>query len=95
LISVRHSLGAVLMKQQRSAEAEQVYRDDLPRLPENGWSLPGLAESCGRKGKTQTQLRKRTQSLKKFGQKPSPHYHFVPLPAAGVTSYGRKTTQWN
>jgi tetratricopeptide (TPR) repeat protein len=45
LIPVRHSLGAVLMKQQRFAEAEQVYRDDLARLPGNGWSLLGLAES--------------------------------------------------
>jgi tetratricopeptide (TPR) repeat protein len=45
LIPVRHSLGAVLMKQQRFAEAEQVYRDDLARLPQNGWSLLGLAES--------------------------------------------------
>src|SRR6266496_1872014 len=43
LIPVRHSLGAVLMKQQRFADAEQVYRDDLARLPENGWSLLGLA----------------------------------------------------
>jgi tetratricopeptide (TPR) repeat protein len=45
LIPVRHSLGAVLMKQKRFAEAEQVYRDDLKRLPDNGWSLLGLAES--------------------------------------------------
>ena len=45
LIPVRHSLGAVLMKQQRFAEAEHVYRDDLARLPENGWSVLGLAES--------------------------------------------------
>jgi len=45
LIPVRHSLGAALMKQQRFAEAEQVYRDDLARLPGNGWSLVGLAES--------------------------------------------------
>jgi cytochrome c-type biogenesis protein CcmH/NrfG len=33
------------MKQRRFAEAEQVYRDDLKRVPENGWSLLGLAES--------------------------------------------------
>jgi hypothetical protein len=33
------------MKQQRFAEAEQVDREDLSRLPENGWSLLGLAES--------------------------------------------------
>jgi tetratricopeptide (TPR) repeat protein len=45
MIPVRHSLGAVLMKMRRFAEAEQVYRDDLARLPDNGWSLFGLAES--------------------------------------------------
>ncbi len=45
MIPVRHSLGAVLMKAGRFAEAEKVYRDDLARLPENGWSLFGLAES--------------------------------------------------
>jgi tetratricopeptide (TPR) repeat protein len=45
LIPVRHSLGAVLMRHGRFAEAEQIYRDDLARLPDNGWSLFGLAES--------------------------------------------------
>jgi len=45
MIPVRHSLGAALMKHRRYAEAEQVYRDDLARLPGNGWSLFGLAES--------------------------------------------------
>src|SRR5262249_44147396 len=47
----RHSLGAVLMQERRFAEAEQVYRDDLARLPENGWSLFGLAQSLHRQGK--------------------------------------------
>jgi hypothetical protein len=28
-----------------------VYRDDLARLPENGWSLFGLAQSLHRQGK--------------------------------------------
>ncbi|HTL68432.1 MAG TPA: hypothetical protein VL200_12275 [Lacunisphaera sp.] len=45
LLPVRHSLGAVLMQERRYAEAEQVYRDDLARLPNNGWSLFGLAEA--------------------------------------------------
>jgi tetratricopeptide (TPR) repeat protein len=45
MIPVRHSLGAVLMKAGKFAEAEQVYRDDLARLPDNGWSLFGLADS--------------------------------------------------
>jgi predicted Zn-dependent protease len=45
MIPIRHSLGAVLMKAKRFAEAEQVYREDLKRLPDNGWSLFGLSES--------------------------------------------------
>ena len=51
MIPVRHSLGAVLMKQKRFAEAEQVYRDDLARSPGNGWSLLGLAESLRKQKK--------------------------------------------
>jgi tetratricopeptide (TPR) repeat protein len=51
MIPVRHSLGAVLMKAGRFAEAEQVYRDDLARLPDNGWSLFGLADSLRRQKK--------------------------------------------
>src|SRR5205085_9513876 len=42
---VRHSLGATLLKERRAAEAEQVYRDDIARQPNNGWSLFGLAHS--------------------------------------------------
>ena len=33
------------MQAGRYGEAEQVYREDLARLPENGWSLFGLARS--------------------------------------------------
>ena len=63
MIPVRHSLGAVLMKQQRFAEAEQVYRDDLARLPENGWSLFGLADSLGKQKKNADEV---AQTQKKF-----------------------------
>jgi tetratricopeptide (TPR) repeat protein len=56
LIPVRHSLGAVLMKQQRFAEAEQVYRDDLRRLHDNGWSLLGLAESLRKQKKNSDEI---------------------------------------
>lgn len=48
---IRHSLGAVLLQARRFAEAERVYREDLARFPENGWSLTGLAESLRRQGK--------------------------------------------
>lgn len=40
---VRHTLGAVLMDARRYQEAEQVYRADLKKWPENGWSLYGLS----------------------------------------------------
>ena len=63
LIPVRHSLGAVLMKQQRFAEAEQVYRDDLARLPQNGWSLLGLAESLRKQKKNADEI---AQTQRKF-----------------------------
>ncbi|MBP8257028.1 MAG: hypothetical protein KAX37_06855, partial [Opitutaceae bacterium] len=45
LIPVRHALGASLMAHGRHAEAENVYREDLARLPNNGWSLFGLSEA--------------------------------------------------
>jgi tetratricopeptide (TPR) repeat protein len=51
LIPVRHSLGASLMNAGRYADAEQVYRADMKRLPENGWSLFGLARSLRRQNK--------------------------------------------
>ena len=49
---IRQSLGAALLKAGKNAEAEQVYRDDLKRFPENGWSLYGLAAALRAQGKT-------------------------------------------
>jgi tetratricopeptide (TPR) repeat protein len=69
LIPVRHSLGAVLMKQQRFAEAEQVYRDDLARLPENGWSLLGLAESLRKQKKNADEVAQTQAKFKKVWAK--------------------------
>jgi tetratricopeptide (TPR) repeat protein len=48
---VRHALGATLLATGRAAEAEQVYRDDLAKLPNNGWSLYGLARSLAMQDK--------------------------------------------
>ena len=48
---VRHALGATLLAAGRAAEAEKVYRDDLAKLPNNGWSLYGLARSLEQQGK--------------------------------------------
>jgi tetratricopeptide (TPR) repeat protein len=49
---VRHTLGAVLSKYGRHAEAVRVYREDLQRLPNNGWSTFGLSSSLRALGKT-------------------------------------------
>jgi len=42
---VRHALGAALLQSGQFAEAEAVFREDLARLPGNGWGLYGLARS--------------------------------------------------
>ena len=56
MIPVRHSLGALLMKMGRFAEAEKVYRDDLKRLPDNGWSLFGLSDSLREQKKNEEEI---------------------------------------
>ena len=48
---VRQSLGAELLVAKRPKEAEAVYREDLDRNRENGWSLHGLADSLRAQGK--------------------------------------------
>jgi predicted Zn-dependent protease len=49
---VRQSLGKALLAADRPAEAEQTYREDLARFPENGWSLFGLVQALEQQGKT-------------------------------------------
>jgi tetratricopeptide (TPR) repeat protein len=42
---VRQKLGAVLLAAARPADAEAVFREDLRRNPDNGWSLYGLEQA--------------------------------------------------
>ncbi|HSM09090.1 MAG TPA: tetratricopeptide repeat protein [Gemmatimonadota bacterium] len=49
---MRHSLGRALLEAGDAAGAERVYREDLTRFPENGWSLFGLAQSLEDQGRT-------------------------------------------
>lgn len=53
MIPSRHVLGASLVRAGRFAEAEQVYREDLKRLPENGWALFGLAQTLRAQAKNE------------------------------------------
>ncbi|MEO5721929.1 MAG: hypothetical protein ABIR71_10720 [Chthoniobacterales bacterium] len=57
LIPVRHALGATLMRAERYAEAEQVYREDLKRSPDNGWALRGLADSLREQKKNADEMK--------------------------------------
>jgi len=51
IVPVRHALGAFLLHDSQHAEAEAVYREDLGRWPDNGWSLHGLSVSLESQGK--------------------------------------------
>jgi tetratricopeptide (TPR) repeat protein len=44
-VPVRHMLGAALLRAGKAQAAEDVYREDLRRHPDNGWALYGLAAS--------------------------------------------------
>jgi tetratricopeptide (TPR) repeat protein len=50
--TARQSLGAVLLVANKPAEAEAMYREDLARYPENGWSLYGLTQALRAQKKT-------------------------------------------
>ncbi|MEO8440351.1 MAG: hypothetical protein ABI540_09030 [Spartobacteria bacterium] len=69
LIPIRHSLGAILMQSGRYAEAEQVYREDLKKLPANGWSLYGLAESLRAQEKNPQEAKATKARFKKLWAK--------------------------
>jgi tetratricopeptide (TPR) repeat protein len=50
-VPARQDLGAVLLMAGRPAEAEQAFREDLAKFPENGWSLHGLAAALRAQGR--------------------------------------------
>ena len=49
---IRQSLGWALLEAGRPDEAERVYREDLDRFPENGWSLYGLWKAIEAQGRS-------------------------------------------
>ncbi len=50
---VRQTLGAVLLAAGNLKEAEKIYREDLEKFPNNGWSLYGLHQSLEAQGKSE------------------------------------------
>ncbi len=61
---VRHNLGSVLLAADRPVEAERVYRKDLAKFPNNGWSLYGLYQSLKAQGKTKMAAKVKKQFQK-------------------------------
>lgn len=51
-VPVRQELGMVLLEASRAKEAEQAFREDLARFPENAWSLRGLERALRVQGRT-------------------------------------------
>jgi tetratricopeptide (TPR) repeat protein len=45
VLPTRHVLGVALLKAKRPGEAEQVYRESLRQLPNDGWALQGLDDA--------------------------------------------------
>jgi tetratricopeptide (TPR) repeat protein len=50
---VRQIYGAALLQTGEADDAEKIYREDLKRHPENGWSLYGLLASLRAQGKSE------------------------------------------
>jgi tetratricopeptide (TPR) repeat protein len=61
VLPTRHVLGVALLKAGKTAEAEKVYREDLKRRPNNGWSLQGLSDALARQGKSAEASKVRAQ----------------------------------
>ncbi|HSQ58157.1 MAG TPA: hypothetical protein VLM40_20705 [Gemmata sp.] len=57
----RHALGAILLHDKQAQAAEEVYREDLRRWPNNGWSLHGLAASLEAEGKKEESAKVRKE----------------------------------
>lgn len=53
---IRESLGAVLLRQGKAAEAEETFRADLLDYPNNGRSLFGLQQALEARGKSTTEI---------------------------------------
>jgi tetratricopeptide (TPR) repeat protein len=67
-VPVRGTLGAALLDAGRAKEAEAVYRADLEKYRENGWSLDGLARSLEKQGRAQEAAEARARFTKAWAR---------------------------
>ena len=82
---VRHALGAALLQAGRFAEAEAVFREDLAKLPENGWGLYGLSRALQlqKKAAEAAAVREAVRRGVEAGRRED--QVGLPLPAGGVS----------
>jgi len=59
----RHTLGRALLLAGSAAAAEQVYLEDLRRVPKNGWSMHGLIKALEAQGKDSNAVRQRFERV--------------------------------
>jgi tetratricopeptide (TPR) repeat protein len=69
LLPVRHYLGRALLKANRFAEAEAVYKKDLTINPHNGWALTGLQQALEKQGKKAEAEQVKQSLVKAFSTK--------------------------
>lgn len=64
-VPVRQDLGSVLLESGQYEAAEQAFREDLRRFPDNGWSLHGLERSlqAQQRGEEADEVRQRLERI--------------------------------
>jgi tetratricopeptide (TPR) repeat protein len=67
-VPTRQVYGAILLWNDRPREAEQAFREDLERNPENGWSLLGLAQSLQAQKRTQEAAEMKARAQRALAQ---------------------------
>lgn len=67
-VPTRQVCGAILLWNDRPREAEQVFREDLERNPENGWALLGLAQSLQAQKRTEEAAEAKARALRAHAQ---------------------------
>jgi tetratricopeptide (TPR) repeat protein len=68
MLAPRHYLGEALLAAGRAKEAEGVYREDLNRHRNNGWSLVGVEQSLRKQGRTKEADQARDEQAKAWAR---------------------------
>lgn len=73
---VRQSLGAVLLEAGHPERAAAIYREDLERFPDNGWSLFGLKQALGAQDEQADEVQRRFRDAWQYADIDLPSLRF-------------------